>query len=96
MLPLSKWPRRLNNWDFKPPGYEHMTAQMAKISGLFPLPGSGMRSAGIIENSGNGGDGTDPAAYGATMNPNSTRQQRRIYVGNIPSGASEVWLDCGG
>ncbi|OBT55938.1 hypothetical protein VE04_03833 [Pseudogymnoascus sp. 24MN13] len=32
--------RRLTQWDIKPPGYENVTAEQAKLSGMFPLPGA--------------------------------------------------------
>ena len=30
----------MTQWDLKPPGYEHVTAEQAKLSGMFPLPGA--------------------------------------------------------
>ncbi|KAK7226408.1 hypothetical protein V2G26_014411 [Clonostachys chloroleuca] len=32
--------RRLTQWDIKPPGYDFVTAEQAKLSGMFPLPGA--------------------------------------------------------
>lgn len=32
--------RRLTQWDIKPEGYEKVTAEQAKMSGMFPLPGA--------------------------------------------------------
>ncbi|KAJ2897062.1 splicing factor u2af large subunit [Zalerion maritima] len=32
--------RRMTQWDIKPPGYENVTAEQAKLSGMFPLPGA--------------------------------------------------------
>jgi hypothetical protein len=29
--------RRLTQWDIKPPGYENVTAEQAKLSGMFKI-----------------------------------------------------------
>jgi hypothetical protein len=39
--------RPLTQWDIKPPGYENVSAEQAKLSGKFPLPGA---RAGHLDN----------------------------------------------
>lgn len=35
VIPVSERKRRLTQWDIKPPGYENVTAEQAKLSGKF-------------------------------------------------------------
>lgn len=35
IIPITERKRRLTQWDIKPPGYENVTAEQAKLSGLF-------------------------------------------------------------
>lgn len=80
-----------------------MTAQMAKISGLFPLPGAGLRKNVMIATHQNmptdeqsetsGGMSIPTQQYRAIAdNPNVQRQQRRVYIGNLPEQVTEVCL----
>lgn len=80
--------RRLTQWDIKPPGYENVTAEQAKLSGMFPLPGAPRQQP------------MDPSRLQAFMNqpggsaestalkPSHSRQSKRLFVYNIPPGAS--------
>ena len=36
-IPITERKRRLTQWDIKPPGYENVTAEQAKLSGEFVL-----------------------------------------------------------
>lgn len=81
--------RRLNQWDIKPPGYENVTAEQAKLSGMFPLPGAPRQQA------------MDPSKLQAYMNqpgnqassnalkPSTARQSKRLFVKNLPASASD-------
>ncbi|KAL1869229.1 hypothetical protein Plec18167_007895 [Paecilomyces lecythidis] len=81
--------RRLTQWDIKPPGYENVTAEQAKLSGMFPLPGAPRQQP------------MDPSRLQAFMNqpggtadtaalkPSNSRQARRLFVYNIPPTATE-------
>lgn len=81
--------RRLTQWDIKPPGYENVTAEQAKLSGMFPLPGAPRQQA------------MDPTKLQAFMNqpggavnsaslkPSNSRQAKRLIVSNLPPSASE-------
>lgn len=81
--------RRLTQWDIKPPGYENVTAEQAKLSGMFPLPGAPRQQAM---------DPTKLQAFmkepGGTVNnaslkPTNSRQAKRLIVSNLPSSATE-------
>lgn len=81
-------PRRMTQWDIKPPGYENITAEQAKLSGQFPLPGA-PRAAPM-----------DPSKLAAFTNPetgtastsgllpSNALQARRLFMQNIPRDAS--------
>lgn len=87
-------PRRLKQWDIKPANYEMITAEQAKLSGMFPLPGA-PRAAPM-----------DPARLASFMNPaagsattsslktSNSKQAKRLFIYNIPDGAtSEVFVE---
>ncbi|KAJ5908052.1 hypothetical protein N7495_000734 [Penicillium taxi] len=78
--------RRLTQWDMKPPGYENVTAEQAKLSGMFPLPGAPRQQP------------MDPSRLQAFMNPpaggtaentalklSNARQSKRLFVHKIPA-----------
>jgi splicing factor U2AF subunit len=78
----------MTQWDIKPAGYENITAEQAKLSGMFPLPGA-PRAAPM-----------DPSKLAAFMSPSAgtassaalqtvnAKQAKRLYVHNLPSGAT--------
>ncbi|KAJ5238739.1 hypothetical protein N7468_003358 [Penicillium chermesinum] len=80
--------RRLTQWDIKPAGYENVTAEQAKLSGMFPLPGAPRQQP------------MDPSRLQSLMNqpassaeanalkPSNSRQARRLFVHNIPQNAT--------
>ncbi|CAI7602237.1 unnamed protein product [Penicillium manginii] len=81
--------RRLTQWDIKPPGYENVTAEQAKLSGMFPLPGAPRQQP------------MDPSRLQAFMNqpagestestalkPSNSRQSKRLFVYNIPQNST--------
>ncbi|KAG8887557.1 hypothetical protein FRB98_009463 [Tulasnella sp. 332] len=87
--------RKASGWDVKPPGYEHLSAQQAKQTGLFNLPGAN-RSQPAPAVIGvppvqfpSFGSFPPPGAPGVTGAPNLARQSRRLYVGNITYEANE-------
>jgi splicing factor U2AF subunit len=78
----------MTQWDIKPPGYENVPAEQAKLSGMFPLPGAPRQQA-------------DPSRLQAFMNQpaggsteitalkiSNSRQAKRLFVYNIPEGIS--------
>lgn len=89
VVPILERKRRLTQWDIKPPGYENVTAEQAKLSGMFPLPGAPRQQP------------MDPSRLQAFMNqpaneaantalkPSNARQSKRLFVYNIPSSATD-------
>lgn len=82
----------MTQWDIKPPGYENVTAEQAKLSGMFPLPGAPRQQP------------MDPSRLQAFMNqpssvasttalkPSNARQSKRLFVYNIPPSVNEESL----
>lgn len=89
VVPVLERKRRLNQWDIKPPGYDNVTAEQAKLSGMFPLPGAPRQQA------------MDPTKLQAFMNqpggavnsaalkPGNSRQSKRLLITNLPAPATE-------
>ncbi|VUC19829.1 unnamed protein product [Clonostachys rosea] len=80
--------RRLTQWDIKPPGYEFVTAEQAKLSGMFPLPGAPRQQP------------IDPTKLQAINQPggqvsssgllaSSSRQSKRLIVSNFAPNVKE-------
>ncbi|KAJ4170485.1 hypothetical protein NW754_006623 [Fusarium falciforme] len=92
IVPILERKRRLTQWDIKPPGYDNVTAEQAKLSGMFPLPGAPRQQP------------MDPSKLQAFMNQpggqvtsaglkaSNSRQSKRLLVSKIPSGTSEEAL----
>ncbi|KAH8737451.1 hypothetical protein BGZ61DRAFT_408106 [Ilyonectria robusta] len=92
IVPVLERKRRLTQWDIKPPGYENVTAEQAKLSGMFPLPGAPRQQP------------MDPSKLQAFMNQpggqvtsaglkaSNSRQSKRLLVSKIPSGTTEESL----
>jgi splicing factor U2AF subunit len=83
--------RRLTQWDIKPPGYENVTAEQAKLSGMFPLPGAPRTQpmdptklqAFMSQPSG--------TVTNAALKPSNSRQAKRLLVHNLaPTVAEEI------
>ncbi|OKL59503.1 hypothetical protein UA08_05154 [Talaromyces atroroseus] len=85
--------RRLTQWDIKPPGYDNVTSEQAKLSGMFPLPGAPRQQA------------VDPTRLQAFMNqpsatstdnaalrPANSRQAKRLFAHNIPPNITDAAL----
>ncbi|CAK7200560.1 hypothetical protein SEUCBS139899_003257 [Sporothrix eucalyptigena] len=93
--------RRLTQWDMKPPGYESVTAEQAKLSGMFPLPGAPRQQQqmdpsklqAFIQPGGAGGPGGQPgnsaSASASVLKPTNSRQAKRLLVNNVPAGTTE-------
>lgn len=88
IVPVLERKRRLTQWDIKPPGYDFVTAEHAKLSGMFPLPGAPRQQA------------VDPTKLQALNQPggqvsgaglvaSNSRQSKRLLVSNIPPSVSE-------
>jgi splicing factor U2AF 65 kDa subunit len=78
----------MTQWDIKPAGYDNITAEQAKLSGMFPLPGAPRaapmdpsRLAAFIS----------PAAGSASasaLKPSAAKQSKRLFVYNLPADAT--------
>lgn len=89
VVPVLERKRRMTQWDIKPPGYENVTAEQAKLSGMFPLPGAPRQQP------------MDPSKLQAFMNqpgnqasktalkPSTSRQSKRLFAYNIPATATD-------
>lgn len=87
VTPILQRKRRLTQWDIKPPGYESVTAEQAKLSGMFPLPGAPRQptDASKLQALINQPTNIDKSA----LKPSTSRQSRRLFLYNIPSRATE-------
>ncbi|KAL8784215.1 MAG: hypothetical protein Q9213_004107 [Squamulea squamosa] len=89
IAPITDRKRRLTQWDIKPPGYENVTAEQAKLSGMFPLPGAPRQQpmdpsrlqAFMNQPSGSAGN--------AALRPSNARQSKRLFVHNLPATATD-------
>lgn len=93
VIPINERKRRQTMWDIKPRGYEAVTAEQAKMSGLFPLPGA-PRTAGPLDEeklkafAEKGALALKPPE----LQPTTSRQARRLVVSNIPPLTEESAL----
>lgn len=89
IVPILERKRRLTQWDIKPPGYENVTAEQAKLSGMFPLPGAPRQQpmdpsklqAFMAQPSGQ--------VTNAALKPSNSRQAKRLVAHNLPSGIND-------
>ncbi|KAG4305923.1 hypothetical protein PORY_000833 [Pneumocystis oryctolagi] len=94
VVPINERRRRMSMWDVKPTGYEAITAEQAKMSGLFPLPGAPRQSMMDLSKLSTAykGPGAINIPNPHALQPLQSRQSRRIYVGNIPQPIDEEHL----
>lgn len=89
VVPILERKRRLTQWDIKPPGYELVTSEQAKLSGMFPLPGAPRQQP------------MDPTRLQAMMNQSgsqvtsaglkasNSRQSKRLVISNFGPAVTE-------
>ncbi|WPH02676.1 Hypothetical protein R9X50_00554200 [Acrodontium crateriforme] len=89
IIPILERKRRLTQWDIKPPGYENVTAEQAKLSGMFPLPGApraqpmdASRLQAFMNQPGG-------SANTSALKPSTARQSKRLFVYNLPASATD-------
>ncbi|PGH17873.1 hypothetical protein AJ79_00772 [Helicocarpus griseus UAMH5409] len=94
VVPILERKRRLTQWDIKPPGYEHVTAEQAKLSGMFPLPGAPRQQAvdpsrlqAFMQPAAPGGSSNN-----TVLKPSNSRQAKRLFVHNLPQSVTEEAL----
>ncbi|KTW27876.1 uncharacterized protein T551_02843 [Pneumocystis jirovecii RU7] len=94
IVPINERRRRMSMWDVKPTGYEAITAEQAKMSGLFPLPGAPRQSMMDLSklSTVHKGPGAMNIPNPQALQPLQSRQSRRIHVGNIPQPIDEEHL----
>jgi len=80
--------RRLTQWDIKPAGYEKITAEQAKLSGMFPLPGAPRQQAMDPSKLQAFMDQPADAANNSALKPSNARQAMRVFVSNLPANAT--------
>ncbi|KAK5956705.1 hypothetical protein OHC33_002192 [Knufia fluminis] len=88
--PITERKRRLTQWDIKPPGYESVTAEQAKLSGMFPLPGAPRQQMDQAKLQAfiNQPTNIDKSA----LKPATARQSKRLFLYNIPASVSDDGL----
>jgi splicing factor U2AF subunit len=79
-------------WDVKPAGYEEISAEQAKLSGLFPLPGAPRAAAPADAEKLKAFVEKGLANKLADLQPSSARQARRVVVENLPPLTEEAAL----
>ncbi|KAF2764771.1 hypothetical protein EJ03DRAFT_331555 [Teratosphaeria nubilosa] len=89
VVPILEKKRRMTQWDIKPPGYENVTAEQAKLSGMFPLPGAPRqqpmdpsRLQAFMNQPGN-------QASNSALKPSTARQSKRLFVYNLPASVTD-------
>lgn len=103
IVPLEARPRYLQNWDAAPKGFERISADKAKLTGLFPPPGNiakltnfqppvldPARAAMLAMLT---GEDLQQMQGGGTANAmQQARQNRRLYVAGFPYATHEDQL----
>lgn len=85
--------RRLTQWDIKPPGYENVTAEQAKLSGMFPLPGAPrQQTADPTKIAAFISQPTTMQATTSVLKPSNSRQSKRLVVSNLPPSVTDEAL----
>lgn len=89
--PIENRPRIHSKWDVKPPGYEDVTADQAKMSGLFPLPGAPRNVTMDPEKLKRFAEENKNAIpVVPKLEPINARQSRRLHISNLPDGVGEA------
>lgn len=94
VTPVNERKRRLTQWDIKPPGYESVTSEQAKLSGMFPLPGAPRPQQAVDPSKlqafmNPSKEGGSAPTVNTTLRPTNSRQSKRLVVQNIPPSATE-------
>lgn len=84
--------RRLTQWDIKPSGYDKVSAEQAKLSGMFPLPGAPRQQPMDPSKLQAFMDQPASSATNAALKTTNSRQAKRTFVHNLPSSATDESL----
>lgn len=82
----------MNQWDIKPPGYELVTAEQAKLSGMFPLPGAPRQQAMDPIRLQDFMNHPSGQVSSAGLKASNSRQSKRLIVSNLPLGTTDEAL----
>lgn len=92
IVPINQRKRRMTQWDVKPVGYELVTAEAAKLSGMFPLPGAPRAQAidqsrlqALLQQPGG-------APTVSSLVPVNSRVARRLIITHLPVSVTEQAL----
>lgn len=88
-IPITKKQRRLTQWDIKPQGYDNITAEQAKISGMFPLPGAPRQQPMDASKLQAFMDQPANSASNTALKASNSRQAKRMFVYNLPANATD-------
>lgn len=91
-VPILEKKRRLTQWDIKPQGYDNVTAEQAKLSGMFPLPGAPRQQPMDPSKLQAFMDQPASSTTNAALKPSNSRQAKRIFVSNVPANATNETL----
>lgn len=80
---LSTFPIKDSQWGIRPKGFEDVTAQRAKLSGLFPLPGSQAAEPAKLDAIEKGSAKSDVLLSTSKIDPIDSRHSRTVIVTNI-------------
>ncbi|KAK9480171.1 hypothetical protein V1514DRAFT_276954 [Lipomyces japonicus] len=88
VVPINERQRRMTLWDIKPKGYESITAEQAKLTGMFPLPGAPRQQNGPDLNKVHAVASEENPLIKqlatASLQPGLSRQTKRVLVSNLP------------
>ncbi|KAL7269689.1 hypothetical protein RUND412_007635 [Rhizina undulata] len=88
-VPINERKRRMTMWDIKPQGYENVTAEQAKLSGMFPLPGAPRQAP--MDPTRLHAFMTQPSSVAttSTLKPTNSRQAKRLLFSGVPGDTEE-------
>ncbi|KAK9467823.1 hypothetical protein V1512DRAFT_222482 [Lipomyces arxii] len=96
VVPINERQRRMTMWDIRPKGYENISSEQAKLSGLFPLPGAPRQNnidAAKLQALAESDDVENPlikqVVIAENLKPSHSRQSKRALVTNLPHLESE-------
>lgn len=100
VVPLEARIRHLQNWDAAPKGFELISADKAKLLGIFPPPGNVAKMTSFVPPvldpalaamvaTLTGGSSETEAAISALLPGGAAKVQRRLYVAGFPTDAGE-------
>lgn len=82
----------MTQWDIKPQGYERISAEQAKLSGMFPLPGAPRTQPMDANELQAFMDQPANDVSATTLAPTNSRQSKRLFVDNIPASTTNEML----